>query len=472
MMELHVYHPDSHVNERAYILRELLGRERKVSLQFHAEPRSDTVITSYDGRRLTVEDGLLGLSPSEWLSLASMPVAPLRMDCPEALNSFSRIDPGLPILRQHSDNATYYQGDILVSGLGDTTSLHLHADLFGSAFFFLSRYEEVAAPVFDSFGRFPAMASYAFRHGFLDRPVVDEYRALLDACLNRLWPNLPPDPAIFRIEVSHDVDLPLRHAWANWARMLGGGFRDFVQTRSVAQFRERAIGWHAVRYRQQYERDPYNTFAELMNCSEKRGLRSAFYFIADRPAGHMDALYEIDDPFIVSLISQIHGSGHEVGLHTSFNSFLDAEQTQHEFDRLRTVCERQGVRQQVWGGRQHFLRWKAPETLRNWEAAGLNYDATLGFAQCVGFRCGTSREFRPFDLLWQRTLNLVERPLIVMDATLINYMRLGTGDAALATCEKLKRYCEKHEGIFSLLWHNSNLTSPDMWRLYLDILDC
>lgn len=472
MMTLHVHHPDSHIQERQYIVRELLGQGRAVIVRMHPEARSDTLITTADGRCLTVDDGLLGMPTTRWLSADSMPAAPRLADSPFEFDHRGRIEPGLPMLPPLSADGLAQSPGPLVTGLDDPKSLHLHADLFGSAFFFLSRYEELAAPMADQFGRYPAKAAYAYRHGFLERPVVDEYRALLELCLQRLWPNLPLDPATFRIEVSHDVDLPLRHAWAGFPRMLGGGLRDFARTKSVSQFYERVTCWHAVRHRQQHERDPYNTFAALMASSEQRGLRSAFYFIADRPAGNMDALYEIDDPFIATLIGQIHRAGHEVGLHTSFNSYLNAEQTHLEFDRLQAVCDRQGVQQARWGGRQHFLRWKAPETLRNWESAGLDYDATLGFAQQVGFRCGTSREYQPFDLLWQRPLNLLERPLIVMDATLTNYMGLGSGSAAITLCKTLKRRCQKHNGVFSLLWHNSNLTTSAMWQLYLDILDC
>ena len=80
--------------------------------------------------------------------------------------------------------------------------------------------------------------------------------------------------------------------------------------------------------------------------------------------------------------------GHEVGLHPSFCTYRDAARTQRGAARLLRVAEAEGVRQDEWGGRQHFLRWTNPDTWRNWEAAGLDYDSTLAYARSSGFGPG------------------------------------------------------------------------------------
>jgi hypothetical protein len=53
------------------------------------------------------------------------------------------------------------------------------------------------------------------------------------------------------------------------------------------------------------------------------------------------------------------------------------------FARLQRVAEAAGVRQDEWGGRQHFLRWATPDTWRDWEAAGLSHDSTLAYSEAV-----------------------------------------------------------------------------------------
>jgi hypothetical protein len=110
-----------------------------------------------------------------------------------------------------------------------------------------------------------------------------------------------------------------------------------------------------------------------------------------------------------------------------------------------------------YGGRQHFLRFQVPDTWRHWEQVGLSYDATLGYADHEGFRCGTCHPFRPFDVEQNRELDLWEVPLIVMDGTLHNYRQL-TPEQGEARILELAHRCQQVEGTFTLLWHNSSLS--------------
>ncbi|WP_427365245.1 hypothetical protein [Candidatus Caldatribacterium saccharofermentans] len=133
-------------------------------------------------------------------------------------------------------------------------------------------------------------------------------------------------------------------------------------------------------------------------------------------------------------------------------------------DKLHIVQDR-------WGGRQHYLRWENPVTWQIWDEVGLDYDATLGFADHVGFRCGTCREFPVFDLKARRALRLREIPLMVMDATLLEDRYMGLKpEQALEQIEKLSNICHCFCGSFSLLWHNTSLVQAWQRGLYLNIL--
>ena len=59
------------------------------------------------------------------------------------------------------------------------SKVKLGLDIFGSAFFMLTRYEEFVKSVKDEHERFPARASLAYREGFLMRPIVNEYLEIL-----------------------------------------------------------------------------------------------------------------------------------------------------------------------------------------------------------------------------------------------------------------------------------------------------
>jgi hypothetical protein len=89
------------------------------------------------------------------------------------------------------------------------------------------------------------------------------------------------------------------------------------------------------------------------------------------------------------------------------------------------------------------------------EKLGFAYDSTLGFADYEGFRAGTCRRFRPFDVELDRTIELWEVPLIVMDATLNRHRGL-TPEQGKARILDLAKMCKSVGGTLTLLWHNSS----------------
>jgi hypothetical protein len=193
-----------------------------------------------------------------------------------------------------------------------------------------------------------------------------------------------------------------------------------------------------------------------MDVSERHGLRSAFYFLAHRDQHPREGAYLFEHPWVRSLIGRIARRGHEVGVHPSFTTYRDAERTREELARLQRVAAAEGVRQDEWGGRQHYLRWANPDTWRNWEAAGLAYDSTLAYSEAVGFRTGTCHPYRAFDLRERRPLSLREEPFQVMDVTLLSSMALSL-DAARDAVLDIAGQCRRHQGRLGILWHNNTL---------------
>jgi hypothetical protein len=119
--------------------------------------------------------------------------------------------------------------------------------------------------------------------------------------------------------------------------------------------------------------------------------------------------------------------------------------------------------------RQHYLRWRNPITWRNWDQAGLDYDSSLGFADRPGFRCGTCYEYPVFDLQERRPPRLRERPLVVMETTLLEYLRLGLGGLPERILE-LERRCRLFDGEMTLLWHNDRLLPRRARRAFRSVL--
>lgn len=344
-------------------------------------------------------------------------------------------------------------------------------DILGLTYWMLARWEEVGEGPHDRYDRFPTEASHAYRHGYLQRPIVDEWLHILRQVIERQWPELDLKASCYSMRISHDVDEPSRYAFKSWRGLLRVVAIDVLRHRNwrapLQALRVRFAGRKVLA-----KADPANTFAWLMDLSERYGLKSAFYFICGRTRPAMDADYELEWPAIRQLLRDIYQRGHEIGLHPSFETYRRPELIASEAQRLRTVCIEEGVQQVVWGGRMHYLRWSHPLTMRAWEQAGMTYDSTLGYADMPGFRCGTCHEYPAFDPVEGRLLNVRIRPLVAMEVTVMSptYMGLGHGSEALAEFAKLIHACRAVGGCFTLLWHNSNLSSPEERALYEQVL--
>lgn len=200
-------------------------------------------------------------------------------------------------------------------------------------------------------------------------------------------------------------------------------------------------------------------------------MKSVYYFKTACTNPIYDDSYSIDYPYIRQLIRDIHIRGHEIGLHPSYETYQDSEQTKVEFLKLLRVCEEESIQQDCWGGRQHYLRWQVPTTWRNWANAGLDYDSSLSFADHAGFRCGVCYEYPVFDQEERQILLLLERPLIVMEGSILGEQYMGLeGEEAMDYMQKLKQRCQQFNGDFTLLWHNNSFDTPQMWEMYESFL--
>ena len=176
-----------------------------------------------------------------------------------------------------------------------------------------------------------------------------------------LWPKLERRARSYRLILSHDVDVPLWSLPTDPRHLIRNLGADLLKRRSVALAARRGLS-----YLGRKKIDPANTFDWLMDLSERAGVKSAFYFIAARSAGEIDGHYNLDMAFVRNLLKRIHERGHEIGLHPSYNTFEDVQQMKLEFHKLLAVLAEEGIEQARFGGRQHYLRWRAPTTWQNW----------------------------------------------------------------------------------------------------------
>jgi len=468
LIVLIVHHPSSRLPERHYAFHVLLGEFLGLEYQTAEHEDPNVVISDSDDaseKRLTLADAFFSMPLSDWLTPRSLPDQPL-----------DTLDTSIPELHTPLPNAgiPIIYGQRTSSGDYCSVSndrIHLGLDIFGSAFFMLTRYEELVCQVRDRHGRYPATASLAYREGFLERPIVNEYLELLWVCLHHLFPELRRSERHPRVFLSHDVDWPavaLKRTSRQILRAAAGDILKWQEPRLAAR---RLASWRRVQQNAP-QLDVGNVFDFIMQTSERYHLTSTFYFIAGDGSGDIDGGYTVEDAWIRSLLKEIHERGHRIGIHPTYETYRTPQRIRREYERLRTVCDEERISQSSWGGRQHYLRWENPTTWQSYADASLEYDTTLSFADHIGFRCGVCYEYPIFHIPDRQTLPLRERPLIVMDATVFgsrDKSSMGLSPAAgVPRIAALKKTCARYNGDFTLLWHNNWMIQSRLRSAYLE----
>ena len=476
MPSLLVKTPDTFLSERRYVMDLIIKNWLGIEYEHHIWQEAYSQIEVSDNQELTLgmPDIFFQTPEKIWLTDHSLPTLPLPlMNLENHLDEIPLTNSRIPIIfgcnNLGATSQRKWQQTQPFLWENDKDS-YLGIDIFGSAFFMLTLYEDYVKSDRDQHDRFPSTASLAYQNGFLDRPIINEYIEILWWCMKRLWPRLERKKLSFRTSVSHDVDMPFAQAFTAPTQLIRKCGGDIFKRNSLRLAYNRFSTWQSVK-RGNYKQDPNYTFDRIMDISEQYNIKSAFYFKTTCTNTVYDDDYPIDHLFIRKLMREINSRGHEIGLHTSYETYQNMGQTKAEFQKLLQVCQEEGIHQDQWGGRQHFLRWKVPCTWRNWAEAGLNYDSSLSYAGHSGFRCGVCYDFPVFDLEQRKQLSLIERPLIIMEGSVLGEQYMGlNGQVALNFMAELKARCRLYEGNFTLLWHNSSFTEAANWAMYESLL--
>lgn len=362
---------------------------------------------------------------------------------PESLPKLplSEID-GVPLL--FGEPVVERRGDVLV----------VKADIIASAYFLLTRYEEwIRHDVRDEHGRFPGKQSLPYRAGFIDRPVVDEYAALLRKWAGQVGVNLPEPKRKFSALLTHDVDtLGIRPRPLQPLRSIASGLLGRQPWRRALRNAAAAAG---------FARDPYDNIEEVVRLDRRLADQCAgnecrsFYFFMAGGSSQFDGGYDIRGSKVRKALQCVRTSGADVGLHTSYEAGGRPKLITGEHATLEEVAE-----VSISKNRHHFLTWRELEDGHELAAAGITWDSTLGYADVAGFRLGVCRPIPLFDPARRCLLGIEEHPLIVMDCTLSNdnYMNLDEEAAFDYVC-RLADATSRHQGEFVILWHNQVLAS-------------
>ena len=332
--------------------------------------------------------------------------------------------------------------------------LRIEADLIASAYFLLTRHEEIARrDVRDGHGRFPGKESLPVRAGFIDRPIVDEMGRLLRRCLREVGFAIEEPPeAVRKVYLTHDVDIPFR-----WHRMRPA-LRETARRMVKGPIRSAAVP--LLSYIGLPRTDPNDCFDWIIEQDQRvvDGLGAervrVIHFMMAGGTTPQDGMYEVGCRHVRCLLHRLKESGAEIGLHPSYEAGLRPELVVSEAANLQKVH-----RGALTSSRHHYLTCREPEHFAGLARAGIKHDFTMTYADVAGFRLGTSRSFRWFDPAKCELTQLEVHPTTVMECTLDrgDYMGLRF-DEALDYCKGLIQETRRHHGDLTLLWHNTELT--------------
>lgn len=450
MSELTARIPNNNVEERKYIISVLFKDF------LHAEPPltevADTDCTTllYDDKKIVFRDHFWNVHPEplSYLDISNLPK-------PTFINSKFFWTKGFPFLFGNDEfeiPIPYGNDEFEVA----SNAIICGIDIWASAFFLLTRWEEYVNPTRDEHGRFPASASTALKHNFLHLPVVNLYAELLNKMLRNIgyYPeddencNDGNDILERQLVLTHDIDILQSNP--KW-KSVGG---DILKRHDLKMALHRLFTL----------RDPLDCFDFLMDKSEQADTKSIFFFMAaDHREGYSDNY--LNTKKFAQTIDKIKKRGHLIGFHAGHGTTDNPERYAEELQLLR-----QHTGLDIKYSRQHFLKFDMPNTFNILETNGITHDFSLGYSDSEGFRCGTGNSYQVFDFLARKTLNVREVPLIIMDSTLNHTKHLSTAQAE----EVIWDYIPGHYTPVSILFHNSsfdNYTWKGWKKLYDKIID-
>jgi len=316
-------------------------------------------------------------------------------------------------------------------------------DLVATIFYMVNCLQERNSPRsnIDHFGRFKYSASYQHRFDCVEENLVQKY--IFE--LFERWQWEPISPQKSNVFLSHDIDA-LDGSWIHIVYDL------LKQKRIITAIKALFRGITHKPY--------YRNIHEILNYHRQYGIKSSFFFIPVKGKGRyriQNADYNIREE--LELLDLISSQGHSLGLHKSSKESSIAE----ELEQLPFSTEY---------NRYHFLSHQPHKDWERLEAANISIDASLGFAEHIGFRNSYGLPFHPYNPKTKEAFKFLEVPLMMMDGTLWGYMGIGPGELG----ERAIRFFEKNrtDCLISVLWHNTSLTEYPYHGLkasYLQIME-
>ncbi len=330
-------------------------------------------------------------------------------------------------------------GALLPPEASTQPSAALPYDALGLIFFMLSRVEERDHPERDRYHRFPYTAALIAPQNDRLYPFAD--RAARDIATVLTGESDPAPRTRYEVLFTHDIDT------------LRGYHRAFDPLRNaVGDIVKRFNPAAAARriYDAYFRGEPWSSVRRLMDLSERLGIKSHFYVMGPSE-DFMDSTYIMRLPKLLRKVTdEIRARGHALGFHPGFLTYNDPAEWMRQRNGVEAV-----VGLPLREGRHHVLRYDCAITPRIWSDAGMTFDCTLAYPELVGFRSGTCRPHRAYDLVARQTLPLKQLSTAIMEFGLFDgrYKSIPVEEGVAHGAWAID-VCRKYHGTFGVVFHS------------------
>ena len=329
-------------------------------------------------------------------------------------------------------------------------------DVFAASFYLVSRYEEYLPHLKDKYNRFKAEESLAFKHNFLQKPVVNIWAKQLISVIEDKFPDLEIKYPTFKFISTIDID--------NAYLYKGKGF-----VRSAAFLLKAMLRFDidslkmALAVSSKKRKDPFDTYSLQFNLQKKYNL-DVRYFVLLGDYGLNDKSISYTNSNFQALIKRLADLA-PVGIHPSFGSSINENQLVVEVKRLEDIQKRE-----VNFSRQHFLQLSFPNTYKRLLEVGITNDYTMGYASVLGFRAGISSSFTFYNLDMEQVLPIKVHPFAIIDDTLKFNMNLDA-DEVVEKISGIIDVVKQVDGTLISIWHNDTLSDEGVWKGWRNVYE-
>jgi hypothetical protein len=195
---------------------------------------------------------------------------------------------------------------------------------------------------------------------------------------------------------------------------------------------------------------------KIMRIESEYDLKSLFFWIVNKGKinkREKNSDYVFQSKKIQGIFRTVKQNGFENGIHKSISS----ESFKEEFMKYGEL---------PYSNRYHYLKFNLPKAYHDVEEAGLKIDASLGFAEEIGFRNSYGLPFNPYNFKSREPFSFVEVPLHIMDRTYFQYKKYSVAEAENDILDFFER--NRENCVISILWHN-NFFTPYKFKGYLGL---